>query len=65
MVVFNFIKNNWGVIATLLFLVSELLGEFKNLKSNSIFGLVVDFLRGEYKKARPKLDELINQPPTT
>jgi hypothetical protein len=47
----NFIINNWALIATALWAVSEVLAQIPNIKSNSIFQLIYNLLiklRGVY-----------------
>lgn len=40
-----FIQQNWGVIATALFGVSEVLALIPGIKSNSVFQAVWNFLK--------------------
>ena len=58
MQIYEWISNQWSVIATILFLSSELIGEVPSIKSSSVYGLIRDLLKGEYQKAKPKLEEL-------
>lgn len=41
---YDFIETNWGLIASILFLISELVGGSK-LQSNSIFQLVITLIK--------------------
>ena len=43
--VIDFVVNNWGLIATVLFLISEILAQIPSVKSNSIFQLIVGLLK--------------------
>ena len=42
--IFDFIYNNWGAIATILLLISELLGSIPSVKANSIYQFIVNLL---------------------
>jgi hypothetical protein len=61
MTIFNWIQTHWVHIATLLFIVSELLGEIPSIKSNSIYGLIRDFLKGEAKKDTADLAKALDK----
>ena len=52
--VFNWLKDNWGVIAALLFLLSELLAQIPSVKANSVFQLIFGFLKKEKEDAEKK-----------
>ena len=41
----DFVKGNWGTIATILFLLSELIAGVTRLESNSIFQLIRNWLK--------------------
>ena len=43
--VLDFLWNNWGAIATILLLLSELLGSIDFFKSSSVFQLVVNLIQ--------------------
>jgi hypothetical protein len=43
--IIDFISANWATIATILFLISELLGSIPAFKSNSIFQFIVGLLK--------------------
>jgi hypothetical protein len=43
--VITWIKNNWGTIATCLFLLSEILAYIPGINSNSVFQLIVALLK--------------------
>jgi hypothetical protein len=55
MAIVKWTQDNWAVIVSVLFLISELLGESDKIKSNSVFGVIRDFLRGEAKKVEPEV----------
>jgi hypothetical protein len=57
MTMFNWIQSHWGIIATILFLASELIGEASDVKANSIFGVIRNFLKGEAKKGINSLEK--------
>lgn len=59
MSVLTWIHAHWAVIATILLLVSELLGETQSIRENSIFGVVREFLRGESEKASEDLAKVL------
>jgi hypothetical protein len=42
----EYIQNNWGIIATILLGVSELLALIPAIKSNSILTLIVNTVQG-------------------
>jgi hypothetical protein len=50
--IIDFIWNNWGSVATILFLISELLGSIDSVKSSSIFQFLVNILQ---KLRTPKI----------
>lgn len=50
----QFIENNWAVIATLLFVLSELLAHIPSVQANSIFQLIMSFLKKEKESADTK-----------
>jgi hypothetical protein len=52
MTTFNWIQSHWAPIATILWLLSELLGETARFKSNSILGLIRDFFKKEAAKVK-------------
>lgn len=58
--VIEYVSHSWGIIAFILFLLSELIGENKRIRSSSIYGLIRDFLKGESIKAKPKLEKLLD-----
>ena len=41
----NFVLDNWGVIATALLAISEVLALVPSIKANSIYQLVTGFLK--------------------
>jgi hypothetical protein len=43
----EYVSAHWGQIATVLFVVSELLAEVESVKSNSIFQLLFGWLRSQ------------------
>ncbi len=45
----NFVSANWASIATVLFVLSELLAQIPSIKANSVFQLLVNLL----KKSEP------------
>lgn len=45
----NFFTSNWGTIAAILFLISELLGSSEKFKSNSIFQFIQNLLKKDAK----------------
>ena len=49
--IFDYIYNNWGLIASILLLLSELIGGSK-LKSNSIYQLLFPFLRNSATRVK-------------
>ena len=51
MAVFDWLKSNWGMIAAILFLVSELLAQIPSIKANSVFQLIFGFLKKEKEGA--------------
>ena len=55
----DFMVKHLGVIMTVLFLLSELIGENKSISANSIFGLIKSFLKGESLKAKSDVDKLL------
>jgi hypothetical protein len=59
MSVLTWLHAHWAVIATILFLVSELLGETQSIRENSIFGVVREFLRGESEKTSEDLAKVL------
>jgi hypothetical protein len=63
--VINWTQAHWGIIVTILFFVSEWLGETQKAKSNSVYGLIVNFLikffKGEAKKAEPEIIKAIEK----
>jgi hypothetical protein len=61
MTIFNWIQSHWAHVATILFILSELLGEIPSIKSNSVFGLIRDFLRGEAKKDTAELAKALDK----
>ena len=61
MTVFNWILAHWAHIATILFIVSELLGEIPSVKSNSVYGFIRDFLKGEAKKDAADLAKALDK----
>jgi hypothetical protein len=60
----EFAIKNAGIIMTILFLISELLGENKKIKSNSVFGLIRSFLKSESKTALPEVENSIQNDKT-
>ena len=50
MATINWIQAHWAHIATVLFIISELLGEIPSIKSNTVYGFIRDFLKSEAKK---------------
>ena len=48
----NFVVENWTVIATALFAVSEVLALIPSIKANSLFQIVTGFLKK--KSEEPK-----------
>ena len=50
--VWEYVTVNWGAIATVLFLISELLAAIPGLKSNSIFQIIQNLLRSKATKLR-------------
>ena len=61
MTIFNWIQSHWAHIATVLFILSELLGELPSIRSNSVYGLIRDFLRGEAKKDAADLAKALDK----
>ena len=61
MTTFNWIQAHWAYIATALFIISELLGEVPSIKSNSVFGFIRDFLKGEAKKDTADLAKALDK----
>lgn len=49
----QFIQENWGLIATALLAISEVLGAVPSIKSNSVYQLLVELV----KKLSPKKSE--------
>lgn len=47
---FQFVQDNWAVIATVLLGLSELLGNIPAVKANSIFQLLTGLLKKEAEK---------------
>ena len=58
---YSFISKHWGMIATILFLWSELLAEVPAIRANSIFSLIRDLFKGEAKKAQHEIVEAITK----
>jgi hypothetical protein len=56
----DFISKNLAVIMTILFLLSELIGENKKIAASSVFGSIRNFLKGESQKALPQVEKAIN-----
>ena len=54
---FKFIQNNWAVIATILFLLSELLAQIPRVKANSVFQLIFGFLKKEKEEAEKRASQ--------
>ena len=57
----EFFKANFHYIFMILFLISEIIGETTRIKSNSIFGVIRNFLRGEAQKSKPQVDKLLSE----
>jgi hypothetical protein len=55
----DFLSKNIGIIMTILFLISELLGENKRFTSNSVYSAIRTFLKGQSVAAKPKVDLLL------
>jgi hypothetical protein len=55
----EFVIKHSGIIMTILFLISELLGESQKIKSNSVYGFIRSFLKGESKSALPEIEKSI------
>lgn len=55
---FNWIKKRWAIIATILFLLSELIGEIPAIKESSVFGFVRDSLKTEFVREAPTIEKL-------
>jgi hypothetical protein len=49
----DWIWNNWGMIATALFGVSEVLANIPAIKSNGVFQAIYNILRKIVKKTPP------------
>lgn len=45
----KFVQDNWGIIASVLLGVSELLGNIPSVKSNSVFQLLFSWLQKQKK----------------
>jgi hypothetical protein len=50
--IWNYCEKNWGILASILFLLSELLASSK-LKANSLFQLFQDWLRKKATHLKP------------
>ena len=61
MAILKWTQTNWAVIVSVLFLISELLGESEKIRSNSVFGVVRDLLKGEAKQAESELVKAIEK----
>ncbi len=59
--VISFVTTHYAILVTILFLLSELIGEIPSLKSNSVFGLIRDLLKGEYKKESQDLAKALEK----
>jgi len=57
----DFFMKNLGIMMSILFLISELLGENKKIKASSVFGLIRSFLKGEALKAQPEVAKMIEK----
>jgi hypothetical protein len=58
----EFLTKNIAIIMTLLFLISELIGENPKMGANSVFGFIRDLLKKESLKNKPELDRLFEEP---
>lgn len=56
----DFLKLNSHYIFMILFLLSEIIGESEKIKSNSIYGVIHSFLKGEAKKSQSEVDKLMS-----
>ena len=54
MTIYEWTHANWTVIATILFLLSELLAQIPSVKANSIFQVILGFLKKEKEEADKK-----------
>jgi|GEM_PF-2516086 len=57
MSVLTWVHAHWAIIATILFLISELLGESQRIRENSIFGLIREFLQSEAGRGSSEMKE--------
>ena len=60
--VLEFAIQHAAIVTTLLFLLSELIGESESLKASSVFGFIRNFLKGESQKVFPEIDKVVHQP---
>lgn len=51
----DFIKENWAVIASILFGLSELLALIPAVKSNSVLQLIVNTVKGLLSPTKPQV----------
>ena len=48
--IIDFVWNNWALVATVLFGISELLAQIPYFKSNSLFQFLFSWLKTQTKK---------------